>query len=269
LVGDPARAGRDLVVQGLSGLVGVGRDPAQRTTRARRQLGDVLDERAPGARTARGGVDEEVVEVPVAAAREGVGMRAVVRDAHDLPVMLGHERVDARARLDHERPDALEQFVGELGLVEDAVGAEQLAPARGVTLGERTDGRGHGHPSGSSASTTSLTATSSASVRSRRAMRPTARRSSAASARTAGPARTAEVTGVFCEALASVLARRMPMSAVLVAASSPRGSLAGSSSTLGQAAVCTEPSWVQLQTPSVANGMAGASSRSMTSIARR
>jgi hypothetical protein len=83
----------------------------------------------------------------------------------------------------------------------------------------------------------------------------------------AGAAMTAEATGVFWEAFASVFARRMPISAALTAGSSPVG-WSGPAAT-GHDAECTEPSCVHDHTSSVANGRNGASSRSMMSIAER
>ena len=64
----------------------------------------------------------------------------------------------------------------------------------------------------------------------------------------AGAATVAVSTGVFCEALASVFARRMPVSASPASSrsSTPASPRAASSSVVGHDARCTEPSCDQL-----------------------
>ena len=75
----------------------------------------------------------------------------------------------------------------------------------------------------------------------------------------AGAAMVIRVTAVFCEAFASVLARRMPMSASL-AVTSTAGSPSMPSGS-GHDAVCTEPSLNQDHGSSVAKTRTGAKSR--------
>ena len=58
----------------------------------------------------------------------------------------------------------------------------------------------------------------------------------------AGAAIVARSTGVFCDAFASVLARRMPMSARLASRHAARLAACGRSSPVGHEARCTEPS---------------------------
>ena len=69
--------------------------------------------------------------------------------------------------------------------------------------------------------------------------------------------------------LASDFALRTPASAAPTAASIAGSPPAGTSSAVGQAARCTEPSCVQDQTSSVTYGRIGASSRRTTSSAIR
>src|SRR5688572_10816587 len=66
-------------------------------------------------------------------------MRAVVREPDHGAVEFGHERVDPRPVLEQLPPDRLEYVVGELRLVEDPVGTEQLAPLRFVVGPGRSD----------------------------------------------------------------------------------------------------------------------------------
>ena len=84
---------------------------------------------------------------------------------------------------------------------------------------------------------------------------PAARRSASA-ARTwasaaSGPTRVIEGTSARMPTLASDLALRTAASAAPTAVSSAASPPAGTSSTVGQAARCTEPSWVHDQTSSV------------------
>src|SRR6218665_2448794 len=118
---------------------------------------------------------------------------------------------------------------------------------------------------------TSRTSMLSPSTNCRWLMPPTALRSAAAvwsrASASAGAAMTALVIGTRGESFASVLARRIPVSAWLARASRLPVALAAwvrRSTGSGHGPVCTDVSWFQLHASSVANGITGAESRRST-----